>query len=251
MIELSLCPATPLYTYYRPKGPFIALVVDILRASTSMLAAFDNGVKSIIPVASIDEAKAYAEQGYLTAAERNTERMDFADFGNDPEEFTREKVCGKDLVFTTSNGTYAIEVASDAEYVLIAAYSNLQAVANFVASKQIPAMVVAAGWQGTMSIEDCLFAGALKHELQTMGLDVRMQGDAMHLMDRLWQQYGSEPDSLYRFMQETEHYQRLKQHGLEDALSYCLQANRSVHIPILRRDLSPHRLLSADVVKVG
>ncbi len=251
MIELSLCPATPLYDYYRPKGPFIALVVDILRASTSMLAAFDSGVKSIIPVTSIDEAKAYAEQGYLTAAERNTQRMDFADFGNDPKEFTREKVYGRDLVFTTSNGTYAINAASAAEHVLIAAYSNLQAVADFIACRGIPAMVVAAGWQGTMSIEDCLFAGALKHQLQSMGLNVRMKGDAMHLMDRLWQEYGLESNTLYRFMQETEHYQRLKEHGLEDTLSYCLQANRSVQVPILRTDLSPHRLLSADEVKVG
>ena len=93
-------------------------------------AAFANGASAIIPVADIEEAKRYKSQGYPVGAERNTQKCDFADFGNSPFDYTREKVEGKEIVFTTTNGTYAIEQSRGCKTLLIGAFSNMIAGKN-------------------------------------------------------------------------------------------------------------------------
>ncbi len=83
----------------------IVVIIDILRASSAICTAFANGATSIIPVADITEAKDYKSKGYLVAAERDGFVLDFADFGNSPFNFTKEKVEGKTIVYSTTNGT--------------------------------------------------------------------------------------------------------------------------------------------------
>ena len=90
----------------------IVVIIDILRASSAICTAFANGAESIIPVAGVDEAKEYKNRGFLVAAERDGYVLDFADFGNSPFNFTREKVQGKTIVYSTTNGTGIIKMAS-------------------------------------------------------------------------------------------------------------------------------------------
>ena len=92
----------------------IVVIIDILRATSAICTAFDNGASSIIPVADIPEARNYKDRGYLVAAERDGFVLDFADFGNSPFNFTREKVAGKTIVYSTTNGTGIIKLASSA-----------------------------------------------------------------------------------------------------------------------------------------
>ena len=89
----------------------MVVVVDILRAGTSMVAAFDHGAKEIISVATTEEAESFLGKGYVVAAERNAMRCPWADLGNDPSEFTAERIGGRSIVFTTTNGTQAIHAA--------------------------------------------------------------------------------------------------------------------------------------------
>jgi len=113
MRNLETCFSPALYEEERHLGKLV-VIIDILRASSSICAAFENGVSSIIPVATVDEAKAYKSKGYRVAAERDGYVLDFADFGNSPFNFTREKVEGQTIVYSTTNGTGLIQKAKGA-----------------------------------------------------------------------------------------------------------------------------------------
>ena len=127
-MKIDVCFSPALYpVYHNPEA--IVVVVDVFRATTTMAAAFSNGVRSIRPVATVEEAEAYKAKGWLVGAERNVKRCGFADFGNSPFDYTAEKVSGKDIVFTTTNGTRAITIAKSAFRVITGAFINLQAVA--------------------------------------------------------------------------------------------------------------------------
>ena len=129
-MKIDVCFSPVLYpVYHNPEA--IVVVVDVFRATTTMAAAFSNGVSSIRPVATVEEAEAYKAKGWLVGAERNVKRCEFADFGNSPFDYTSEKVFGKDIVFTTTNGTRAITIARAAFRVITGAFINLQAVAGY------------------------------------------------------------------------------------------------------------------------
>ena len=107
-MNIYLCPSPELYSlYHRPDT--IVIIVDIFRASTTMVTALGHGARSIIPVSTTEEAETLGHTlGCLIAAERNVQRCPFAQLGNDPAEYTEELVSGKDIVFTTTNGTRAL-----------------------------------------------------------------------------------------------------------------------------------------------
>ena len=135
-----------------------------------MAAAFGNGVRSIRPVATVEEAQDYKAKGWLVGAERNVKRCDFADFGNSPFDYKPEIVTGKDIVFTTTNGTRAITIAKEAYRVITGAFVNLQAVANYCLTQKRDVVVVCAAWRDKVNIEDTLFGGALTDVLLQTGL---------------------------------------------------------------------------------
>src|ERR1035437_4937876 len=100
----------------------VVVVVDVLRATSAICTAFMNGVDKIIPVGTVDEAREYKNKGYLLAAERDGLVLDFADFGNSPYNFTPERVKGKTIIYSTTNGTQAIQMASSCHKVAIGSF---------------------------------------------------------------------------------------------------------------------------------
>ena len=164
-MKVDVCFSPALYPYYADSNNYIVVVVDIFRATTTMCAALKNGAKCIIPVASIEEAQQYKAKGYLVGAERNVKRCDFADFGNSPFDYTEDRVESKEIVFTTTNGTQAIEAAANADILTIGAFSNISALTEFCIQKQKDVMILCAGWNNRFNIEDTLFGGALADRL--------------------------------------------------------------------------------------
>jgi 2-phosphosulfolactate phosphatase len=147
------------------------IVFDILRATTSMTTALANGAEAIIPVSEISEAIAIYEknQNVLLAGERHglrilknqTGSVDF-DLGNSPREFTAEKVKGKTIAMTTTNGTRALQACAGAKQIFIGAFANLAALANWIsANKPENLLLVCAGTFEEAAYEDILAAGAL------------------------------------------------------------------------------------------
>ena len=103
MNKIEICFSPALYpAYHNPEA--VVVVVDIFRATTTMVTAFSNGVSSIRPVASVEEAEAYKRQGWLVGAERNVKRCAFADFGNSPFDYPAEKVAGRALLCGSEAG---------------------------------------------------------------------------------------------------------------------------------------------------
>lgn len=135
-IEVIFSPS--LLEYRQLKENYIIVIVDILRATTSICTAFQWGVKSMIPVQTIASAREYKEKGYIVAGERIEETFEFADFGNGANEFMTPKIFDQDIVHSTTNGTVAITMAKEAKAneILIGAFSNLTPLTQYILSKK-------------------------------------------------------------------------------------------------------------------
>ena len=223
-MKVDICFSPALYQYYADSNDKIVVVVDIFRATTTMCAAFKNGAVAIIPVASIEEAQVYKSEGYLVGAERNVKRCDFADFGNSPFDYTADKVKGREVVFTTTNGTQAIETAADAGILTIGAFSNISALADFCIEKQKNVIILCAGWNNRFNIEDTLFGGALTKRLIYRGYT--SASDATLVALSMWDE--ATPDIL-SYIGRAEHVKRLEANNLQDSIEYCLTED-TVHL---------------------
>ncbi len=227
MNKVTVCISPALYPFYAQKET-IVIIVDIFRATTSMCAAFNNGARSIRTVATVEEAIHYKEKGHLVAAERNVKKCDFADFGNSPFDFTHEKVADKEIIFTTTNGTRAIEMALDADEILIGAFSNITTLTNHCNSKKKNVLILCSGWNNRFCLEDTLFAGALTEKLIKTG-KFCSDSDATLAALELWKI--AQPD-LLNYICSTEHYERLKSNGLENSVEYCLTEDTTPVLPV-------------------
>lgn len=147
----------------------VALVADVLRATTVMVRALESGCVAIIPCAEVDEARAAAAalpRGLaLLAGERQGIPIAGFDLGNSPDDYTTAVCRGKTLVMTTTNGTLAVLASRPAHCVGIIAATNALAATRWAASWRLPVHVVCAGTEGRVSLEDTLVAGEVVHRL--------------------------------------------------------------------------------------
>lgn len=224
-MKVFLCPSPNLYHLYHRPGATV-VITDIFRASTTIVTAIANGAKAILPVATTDEAQSLARTlGYLVAAERNVRRCEFADLGNDPMEYKPELIGGRHIVLTTTNGTRSLHIALDAgaEDILIGSMLNIEATLDYCVARGVEELVVlAAGWQGQLSTEDCLYAGALAYRLEERQIG-GAAGDAAVLMADLWRAHCISPEMRIAYMRRSEHYKRLEAAGFAHAVDYCMQ----------------------------
>ncbi len=227
---IEVCFSPKLYPFILAEKNFIVVMVDILRASTSICAAIDYGVKSIIPVAGTEKAKEYKAKGYLVASERDGNVLDFADFGNSAFNFMVDEVKGKTIAYSTTNGTKAIEMAKESEELLIGSFVNLKALSNYLLKKQQNVVILCAGWKGKFNLEDSVYAGALTRELMTSGMFETECDSAKASMD-LWNI--AEKD-LLTYIDKASHRHRLRKMVLDDVLEYTFTLNSSEVVPGLR-----------------
>lgn len=230
-MKVDVCFSPALYPYYSESNDKIVVIVDIFRATTTMCAALNNGAKAIISVASIEEAQTYKTQGYLVGAERNVKRCDFADFGNSPFEYTKDKVLGKEVVFTTTNGTQAINVAKESDFLIIGAFSNIDVVTQFCCDKQKDVLILCAGWNNRFNIEDTLFAGALASKLLKKGY--KSASDATQVSLDMWEKAQIDMED---YITKTEHIKRLIANNLQDSVGYCLTENTVDIVPVYNKE---------------
>lgn len=226
-VEVCLSPA--LIPHYKVAGK-IVVVIDIFRATSSMCYGFENGAKEIIPVATVDECRSYEGQDYLLAAERNGEVVEGFDFGNSPFSYTVEKVKGKKVVLTTTNGTHAIQEARAAEKIIIGSFLNLDAVAEWLRVQDNSVLLLCAGWKNKFNLEDTLFAGALLAKLQgtfTQHCDAAVAAQDLFELAK---------NDLRGYLYKSSHSQRLKELNIEDDIQFCLKQNLCKVIPILEGD---------------
>lgn len=147
----------------------LVVIVDILRASTTMTTALQNGASGVIPCLNIDDALALKNRNtdseYLLGGERGGLKIDGFDFGNSPASYSSDNVTGRRICFTTTNGTKAIHHSQQAAEIIIGCFANFSTVAAYVQHDERPLHIVCAGTNGEISSEDVLFGGALADAL--------------------------------------------------------------------------------------
>lgn len=224
-MKIYLCPSPELYSLYHREGATV-IITDIFRASTTITTATENGAARILPVATIEECREIGERhGYLMAAERNILRCDFAQLGNDPLAYTPELVSNQTIVITTTNGTRSLAIAREAgaKEILVGSLRNLSRTLDYLKSEgREEVVVLAAGWRGQASMEDCLYAGALAYEAKRRG-DGEPMGDAALMMTTVWATTCLSLEGRIAYHEGGEHYQRLVAAGHENAVGYCLE----------------------------
>ena len=231
MNKIEVCVSPALYPYYENPDA-IVVVTDVLRASSAIVTAFMSGVERIIPVGTLEEAKAYKEKGFMVAAERDGLVRDFADFGNSPYNFTPERVAGKQIVYSTTNGTNAIHLASSGSQVLIGAYLNLSALAKYIRKEQKDLLILCAGWKNKFNLEDTLFAGALA---QLVLEDDQYQSICDASLGSI-DLYNAAKDDMMGYITKVAQNERLKKNKLDDVIGYCHEIDLTELIPVLNED---------------
>ena len=208
----------------------VVVVVDIFRATSSIVTAFAHGVACIRPVALVEECQVLQQQGYLAAGERDGIKVDGFDFGNSPLEYQQEVIRGKSLALTTTNGTLAIEKAKGARKLIIGSFLNLEAITSFLKKQENDVLVVCAGWKGHVNLEDSLFAGAL---FSRLGAHVQSDNDATLMAEALFHRAQSD---LMVFLSRSSHAQRLATLDNQGDVTFCLRMNQYSVVPQLKDD---------------
>jgi 2-phosphosulfolactate phosphatase len=229
--NLQVCMTPALFDLYADKKS-IVVVVDVLRATSSMCIAFEQGVEKIIPVSTVEEALEYRNNGldYILAAERNGAPVKSFDFGNSPQVYLDMDVKGRTVVMTTTNGTKSISIAKKDHDVAIGSLLNLDAIAKWLIAQDRDVIVFCAGWKNKFNLEDTLFAGALSEQLVASGL-YDDSCDAVQASQVLWEKA---KDDLYGFLENSSHRKRLAKLDIDSDVHFCLKVNQTTKIPVLQ-----------------
>ena len=211
-------------------GDSIVVIIDILRASSAICTAFANGAVAIIPVADVSRAKEYKAKGYLVAAERDGYVLDFADFGNSPFNFTKDKVSGKTIVYSTTNGTGIINLASLAYMTVIGSFLNIGALTEWILGKEKNVLLFCAGWKNRFNIEDTICAGAIAEKLMESNLYTTICDSTIASMD-LW---SLASPNLPGYIEKAAQRTRLRDKKLDDCIEFCLTSDFTDKIPVMK-----------------
>lgn len=231
--EIEVCFSPLLFDTIGFKEDFVAVVCDIFRATTSFCRAFHNGAAAIVPVVDFDIAKRLkAERGVLIAGEIDGAKPDYSDFGNDPAEFTAEKVAGKTLYYTTTNGTKMLLKASEkAVETVVGSFLNIDTVAEFVWRQQKNVVICCSGWKGGFSFEDAFFAGALAEKILSAD-GFTTNDDATFASLHLWNDGKNAPKNY--IARQSSHFRRLIGLGKENILDEAFLMNACPVLPTMR-----------------
>jgi 2-phosphosulfolactate phosphatase len=217
-IEVVLSPALLHLTEVKDTN---VVVIDILRATSTICTAIHHGATAVKAVASPAETLSLSEKGYITAAERDGHKLEGFDMGNSPFECMEGRVEGKKIALTTTNGTKCIEAVANAgaRNVFSGSFLNLNAMADYLAKDGAPVVMLCAGWKDSVNLEDTLFAGALAEAI-TDRCQTDIDCDATMMAQDLYQ---IAKDDMIEYLKKSSHYRRLSHLHHEEDMVYCLQ----------------------------
>lgn len=230
--KLQVCLTPALIPLYKIED-YIVVVIDIFRATTSICYGIENGAQAIIPVSQIEECAAYLdkEPTYLLAAERDGEIVAGFDFGNSPFSYTANKVAGKTIVLTTTNGTHALHLSRKAKKIVIGSFLNLTSICNWLNEQGENILLVCSGWKNNFNLEDTLFAGAVVDRLKKGSFSPDDPAIAANDL------YDLAKNDLDGYLKKTSHSERLKALGIERDIAFCLNVDTTTAIPVLDGDM--------------
>jgi 2-phosphosulfolactate phosphatase len=226
----SLSPA--LLNLYEIKSS-VVVIIDVLRATSTITTALYNGAKDIIPVDSVDECIRIGKQmGAITAGERDGKIAEGLQHGNSPFEYPTTFIENKTLVLTTTNGTKLLHMAlsNGANQIIIGSFANIDCVCEYLVKSGKPVLLACAAWKDRVNIEDTLFAGAVINQIKDH-FDINCDSSKMALG-----LFNTAQSDLFGYIKNIQitHFQRLSSFGLEKDIEHCLTYNTAPVLPIYK-----------------
>lgn len=207
------------------------VVIDVLRASTTIVTALENGAREVIPVATVEFAVKVSGGMFggqtLLGGERNTKKIEGFALGNSPLEYTPEIVSGKSIILYTTNGTKAIAKAKFSENLFVCSFLNMSVLAKHLVDVNKDVEILCAGKSNNYSMEDTICAGRLIAEISKLNDDVQLYDSAKSAL-ALNKTYGK---NIYKMLAETEHGALLLENGFADDLRFCAKINSVNSVP--------------------
>lgn len=211
----------------------VVVIVDIFRATSTIVTALHNGAAKVIPVDAVDKCIAIgnATPNSVTAGERDGKIIEGLEHGNSPAEYPKNFIEGKTLVLTTTNGTKLLHMAlqQGAAEIITGSFPNLNSVCNFLTEQNKNVFLACSAWKNRFNIEDTLFAGAVVSHIKnnfTVHCDASLMAEEMYLLHKADMKF---------FIRKTTHWHRLSAYGLEKDLEYCVTENGADVLPIYNR----------------
>ena len=229
MNTIELCLLPELYPHRKTTGNHVAVVVDILRATTTITVALEQGAQKVIPVKELHQLSELKKNGCLIVSERDGLQADFADYGNSPLQLIAADVKDKVIAISTTNGTRAISTVDKADSIFLGAFANISSLANTLRGQKKDVVIVCSGWKYRFSLEDTLFAGALCEKLlsdEAFSFD----DDSVKAAIDLWK---NAKDDLLNYASHTEHYKRLYTLEMGESVPFCFQSDTCSAVPLI------------------
>lgn len=197
------------------------VIIDILRATSTIATALFNGAKYVIPVDSVEACIKLGKQiEVITAGERDGQIAEGLQYGNTPLQYTKEFINGKTLVLTTTNGTRLLHLAlnANAKTIITGSFCNISSVCDFIVNQKTNVILACAAWKNKVNIEDTLFAGAVISRVKE---NFEINCDSSHMAETLYLQAKK---NLFEFLKEknASHFHRLMNYNLEEDIRFCL-----------------------------
>lgn len=205
----------------------ICVVIDVLRATSVMITALHNGAERIFPFKDIKTIQERCEnlKNIIKCGERNALKIDGFDLGNSPLEFTKEKVFGKDIYMSTTNGTKAVENSLSAEKIIICSFLNIKSVSEKLLEYKKDVVIVCAGTNGKFSLDDTLCAGLIIKEMQKH-TEIQMN-DVLLAAVRISESH----ENIKDILKGSTHYERLLSLGFEKDMEHIFSLNKYSIVP--------------------
>lgn len=209
------------------------VVIDVLRASSTIVTAINNGARGIIPVTDMEMAGKISQgmnsPHYLLCGENNGQKIEGYHLGNSPLEYSADTVKDKTIILNTTNGTKAVQKTTLAKQVVIGCFLNLSQTVHFIEQTPHPVALVCAGWRGRLAFEDLLCAGQIIYELNG-GQQSNHLTDTAKIAFGCFKKYG---DDVEQALKASDHAKRLEGKMDPNDIAHCSSTNKLEILPAL------------------
>ena len=213
----------------------VVIIIDVLRASSTIVTALANGCSGFIPIFSPGQAKKKAQEfkkeRVLLGGEGEGIKIEGFNLGNSPREYKKEAVKDKIIIFSTTNGVKTLEMAKSAHKIIIGSFLNLQAVCDYCTNYQRDVLIVCAGKEDRFSLEDTACAGMLVNSLRDVFPGNHQEVDANFTTQLLYEKFSN---NILEILRKSQHGRYLESIGLDEDLKFCSQLDLFHIVPIFR-----------------
>lgn len=224
MKSVDVCLTHQDFDNYDHKGK-IVVVIDVLRATSTINTLLFLGADHVKPVGSLEECKVLKDDDYIIMAERMGKKVEGFDYGNSPTKLKEENIKGKKIAIATSNGSKAIIKSEGSKRTILCSFLNIESVINLIKKYESDVLLLCSGWLGKTNLEDTLCAGGIVSGLDNFEIesDTALMAKALH----------NNTDDILETMKLSSHAKRLSGYDNKVDIEFCSRVNTQPIVPIL------------------